>query len=159
MCAKSTIAPAIDPLNATYLIEDDVITLAAGQAQHPVVPGSAERVETRVFGEPECGDLDGDGDEDAAVILLHRTGGSGTFYYIAAAIREQHGFIGTNAILLGDRIAPGSAHIINRMLIASYAERCGCEPMKAAPTLAKTRYFTLRAGKLVEENPGGDPGP
>ena len=147
--AQPAFAPATDPGNASYLIEDEVITLSAGRAAHPVVTGSAEQVETRVFGAPEWSDLDADGVEDAAVILVHRTGGSGTFLYIAAAMRAQEGFIGTNAVLLGDRIAPRSLQIRNGVLLASYADRQPGEPMSAAPTVAHTKYLTLQDGKLV----------
>jgi len=151
--AQSTLPPAIDPLDAAYIIEGDVIALSGGEAEHPVVTGSAGQAETRVFGKPEQGDLDGDGDEDAAVVLLHRAGGSGTFFYIAAAIREQEGFVGTNAVLLGDRIAPQSLQIRNGVLMANYADRRATEPMTAAPTAAKTKYLTLQAGNLVEAPP------
>jgi hypothetical protein len=142
-------SPAGDPLNATYVIEDVAITLSGGQAQRPVLPGSAEQVETRVFGEPEWGDLDGDGDEDAALVLLHRTGGTGTFYYIAAAIRGQAGFIGSNAVLLGDRVAVQAMHIRNGVLMANYADRRAAEPMTTAPSVAYTKYLTLQAGNLI----------
>ena len=151
--AQRGITPAIDPLNATYLIGNDAVTLSGGQAQHPVVPGSAGQVETRVFGEPEWGDLDADGDEDAAVVLLHRTGGSGSFFYIAAAIRTQDGFIGTNAVLLGDRVALRSLQVRNGVLMADYADRRATQPMLAAPTVAYTKYLALQAGELVAAPP------
>jgi len=151
--AQFTLPSGNDPLDAAYCIEEDIIMLSGGQAEHPVVSGSAGKAETRVFGKPERGDLDGDGDEDAAVILLHRAGGSGTFFYIAAAIREQAGFVGTNAVLLGDRIALQSLQIRNGVLMASYADRRATEPMAAAPTVAKTKYLTLQAGHLVEAPP------
>jgi len=141
------------PANASYLVEGDAITLADGWAAREAAPGSAERIETRLFGMPAWGDLDGDGDEDAAVILLQRTGGTGSFYYVAAAIRHGCAFSGTNAVRLGDRVAPQSIRVRNGFVIATYADRRAGEPMAAVPSVAKTKHFALQAGKLVETEP------
>jgi len=97
---------AIDPLNTTYLIEGRAVVLTDGRHEIPAAPGSAIKMQTAVFSRPVVGDLDGDGDEDAALPLTHNSGGSGTFYYAAAAINRNERYQGTNAILLGDRIAP-----------------------------------------------------
>lgn len=142
-------APSSDPLNAAYLIEGQRIMLSDGKAERPVLPGSAEQFETRVFGSPERGDLDGDGDEDAALVLLHRTGGTGTFYYVAAAIQGPEGLFGTRAVLLGDRVAIQSIRIRNGMVLANYADRRATESMATAPGVGQTKYLTLRDGDLV----------
>jgi hypothetical protein len=155
--ARPASPPAADPLDAHYRIGDRDITLSAGKAGHPVLPGSAERVETRAVGSPVRGDLDGDGDEDAALVLLHRTGGTGTFFYVAAALQGPGGFSGTRAVLLGDRIAVESIRIRNGVLIADYADRAASQPMAFAPTVAQTRYFTVRDGDLVAAPAYADP--
>lgn len=71
----------LDPLNATYRIEGQPIALVDGHHESPAAPGSATKVRTAVWKQPVFGDLDGDGDEDAALLLIHDPGGSGTFYY------------------------------------------------------------------------------
>lgn len=141
---------ASGPADASYLIERAVIRLHAGRAAYPAAPGAAEMIETRLFGSPAWGDLDGDGEEDAAVLLWHRRGGSGGFYYVAAAIRRGEGVSGTNAILLGDRIAPQSIQIRNGVMAVNFADRRPEEAMTTAPSEEKTKYFTLRAGQLSE---------
>ena len=113
---------AFDPLNATYVIDGQSVALVDGKAQAPAAPGSAEQVATTVFGQPVAGDLNGDGKSDAALMLVQDSGGSGTFYYIAAAINTPSGAIGTNAILLGDRIAPQNIAIQNGQIVANYAD-------------------------------------
>ena len=138
------------PGNATYFIGNDAVPLVAGKAVRQAAPGSAERIETRFFSEPEWGDLDGDGEDDAAMVLLHRAGGSGSFFYVAAAIWQGEVFQGTNAVLLGDRIAPGSVQIRNGVVIVEYADRQAAEPMATAPSMVRTKYLTLRAGKLLQ---------
>ena len=75
---------AADPLNATYTIGVREIRLAGGRSELQTTPGSAMRTKTLAFGKPVYGDLDGDGDEDAAVLLAQDPGGSGTFYYIGS---------------------------------------------------------------------------
>ena len=75
--------PGSDPLNTTYTIEDQAVTLINGSSEIKVAPGSAARIRATVFGLPLYGDLDRDGDEDAVVVILYDPGGSGTFYYIA----------------------------------------------------------------------------
>lgn len=149
----AAVVAAIDPAHATYVVENRPIALSGGKALIPAAPGSAERVETSLFGMPAWGDLDSDGDDDAAVILVHRTGGSGSFYYVAAALREGEGFKGTNAVLLGDRIAPQTLQIRNGVLIANFAERGPGEAMTAAPRSARSRYLTLQAGQLLGAEP------
>ncbi|MEE4263993.1 MAG: hypothetical protein V2I56_14985, partial [Desulfobacteraceae bacterium] len=93
-------------LKAVYTIEKRDIHLISGRAEVPVAPGSAINITTTVFGEPVYGDLNGDGRDDAALFLVYDPGGSGTFYYVATAITRDGIFQGTNAVLLGDRIAP-----------------------------------------------------
>jgi hypothetical protein len=154
--SPSEVATAKDPADATYRIEATAIRLRDGQASTPAAPGAAELAETRLFGPPTWGDLDGDGDEDAAVVLLHRTGGSGTFYYVAAALSQDEGFSGTNAIFLGDRIAPQSIQVRKGALVANFADRRPGEAMATAPTEARTKYLTLQSGRLVEAPPLGE---
>jgi len=138
---NTSVVASFDPLNATYVIEGQSITLINGKAEAPAAPGSAEQVTTTVFGQPTTGDLNGDGKPDAAVMLVQDTGGSGTFYYIAAAISTSNGAEGTNAILLGDRIAPQNVEIQNGQIIANYADRKPGEPMSTPPSVGVSRYF------------------
>ena len=98
----------IAALNATYVIEGEFITLASGSSEKQAAPGSAITVKTLVWGTPMAGYLDNIGQKDAALILVHQAGGSGTLYYTVACYwgKEKGAYAGTNAILLGDRISP-----------------------------------------------------
>lgn len=138
-----------NPLNATYLIDGNPIRLTGGRAEAPAAPGSATTVTTRVFGEPVYGDMDGDGEADTAVILVHDPGGSGTFYYAAAAISAAGRFHGTPATLIGDRIVVRSAHIAKRTLSVNILDRPGGAPMSATPTVDLTLEFSLKEGRLA----------
>lgn len=72
--AKSrVIAPEInvseDPESATYLIENQSVALVGGRADRGIIPGTATKIQTAIFGIPVYGDLNGDGKNDAAVLL------------------------------------------------------------------------------------------
>jgi hypothetical protein len=135
--------------NATYLIEKQAVRLLNGRAKVQAAPGSAIKITTAVFGEPAYGDLNRDGREDAALFLMQDPGGSGTFYYVAAAIAAGDIYRGTNAVLLGDRVFPRTIHIRNGMIIAEFDDRSPDQPMAAAPSIGKTIYLKLSEGCLT----------
>lgn len=141
---------AVDARNATYLIEGKEVTLVDGVAEVEAAPGSASKITTRYFGNEATGDLNGDGHPDIAVILTQDGGGSGTFFYVAVALRSDTGYIGTNAVLLGDRVAPQPTAIRDGEVIANYADRAPGEPMTAPPSVGTSKYLVVRDGQLVQ---------
>lgn len=138
---------AKDPQNATYTIEGKKVTLVNGKAQD----GNAS---TTIFDTPAVGDLNGDGALDAGVILVVSGVGSGTFYYSAAALNNTSNYTyeGTNAIILGDRIAPQTKSIQNEIYTVNFAKRAEGEPMTAQPSVGVSKYFKVSNGTLVETN-------
>jgi len=126
-----------DYKNISYEIEGQTKTLKDGTS-------------TRYFGNNAFGDLNGDGMEDVAFILTHDFGGSWTFYYVAVALKITNGYLGTNAILLGDRIAPQTTEIRNGEIIVNYADRKLNEPMTATPSVGISKYFKIVDNRLVE---------
>jgi len=147
---------AADPLQASYVVEDQEVRLVAGRGEVKSAPGSATKIRTSVFGKPVYGDLDGDGVDDAALLLVQEPGGSGTFYYVAAALNVHGAYRGTNAVLLGDRVAPQNVAIRNGLVVATYADRRPEEPMSAPPSVGKSKYLTLKDGALAAVEPLGD---
>ncbi len=148
-------APFADPLNSTFMIGEQKVRLVDGHHEKEAAPGSVAKIKTMVFGDPAKGDLDGDGVEDATLFIQQAPGGSGTFYYVAAALNRKGTYRGTNGVLLGDRIAPQTIEIRNGVVIANYAQRRPDEPMAAPPSLGKTKYLILRRGQLEEIKPLG----
>lgn len=141
---------AFDPLNATYTIGGAPVVLVNGKVSVPTVPDSAEVITTQIFGEPVYGDLNGDGKDDEALFLVQTGAGSGTFYYAAAALDSGTGAVGTNAVLLGDRIAPNTIQIANGIAIVNYAERKASEPMSASPSVGVSKYLVESNGTLYD---------
>jgi len=143
------------PLDATYIIEESAVILINGKAEKEIAPGSASKIEVAVWGEPVKGDLTSDGINDAALIITYSAGGSGIFYYIAAALHDfgSGKTIGTNAILLGDRIAPQNISIENGEIVVNYADRKKDESMIIQPSVGITRNFKIENSSLTEITP------
>jgi len=91
-----------DYKNATYLIEGQLITLQNGQYEDQL-PNSSTKVRASIHDEKK-GDLNGDGQEDVALILTYSPGGTGTYYYVAGSLSLNGEALGTEAIKLGDRL-------------------------------------------------------
>ena len=144
---------AANPLSASYEIDGRRITLVDGRAERVAAPGSAIREQTRVLGEPVQGDLDGDGAADTVLWLLHQPGGTGSFYFLAAALQHAGGYQGTRVVLLGDRIDPGELTIRNGVVSASYRDRRPGEAMATRPAIRKTAYFMLQDSGLAPVGP------
>jgi heat shock protein HslJ len=140
-----------DPLNAVYILDDQRIPLQQGTASQPVAPESASIIETRVFGTPQYGDVNGDGLDDAVLWLQHNSGGSGTFFYIAAALYDGDSWQGTQALFLGDRIIPQSIEINNGVITIRYLERLQEEPMTAPATRDTKRTLIVKNGQLMND--------
>jgi hypothetical protein len=132
------------------VIEGRAVTLVGGLSDVPAAPGSASRVVTRYFGNEATGDFNGDGQPDVGFVLTQSPGGSGTFYYAAVALRTPAGYVGTNAVLLGDRIAPQTTEARDGTLIVNYADRRPGEPMTARPSVGVSKYLKVVGGRLVE---------
>ena len=143
-------ASVTDPLNTTYIIEGQKIRLIDGRSEIETTPGSATKVITSAFGKPVYGNIDGEGNTDAALILTHDPGGSGTFYYVAAALNVNGSYLGTRAILLGDRVNVRNISVRNGLIIADYADHRLGEPMTATPSVGKSKHLILENDVLKE---------
>ena len=148
--AKIVPAAASDPLNAIYIVEGQEIRLVDGRSEIESAPGSASKVITSVFGKPVYGNIDGEGDADAALILTYDPGGSGTFYYVAVALNANGFYLGTRAILLGDRVVPQNISVRNGVIVVNYANRAIGEPMATPPSVGTSRYLVLERNVLKE---------
>jgi hypothetical protein len=145
------------PLDATYNIDGKAVTLSLGKSEVSINEGktgandSAIKIETNIFGEPIQADLNGDGIKDYAMFVTQNTGGSGTFFYVVAGIVNKVGNIfGTNAILLGDRIAPQNIEVKNGVIVANYADRRAGDPMSNQPSVGVSKYFIVESNQLKE---------
>ncbi len=144
-------APVVSPSykNISYQIDGRNVTLKDGIAVEDVAPGSAEKLTTRYFGNAATGDLNADGKPDTAFLLSQDGGGSGTMYYVVAALNTGTGYVGTSAVFLGDRIAPQTTEIKDGVLIVNYADRAPGEPMTTKPSIGVSKYLKVVGTDLV----------
>ncbi len=97
---------------------------------------------TKYFGNVTKGDLNKDGIVDLAFLITHEPGGSGTFFYLVGAIQTLDGkYRGTEAMLIGDRIAPQTTEFRDGLVLVNYADRKPGEPFTTAPSVAKSLYL------------------
>jgi hypothetical protein len=136
--------------DATYEVDGKRVTLTNGLSEVEAAPGSASKVVTRIFGSDASGDLNGDGKADIGFLLTQSSGGSGTLFYAVVALRTSNGWTGTNAVLLGDRVAPQPSQVRDGVLIVNYAERKPGEPMTERPSVGVSTYLRVVNGTLVE---------
>lgn len=140
-----------DYKNISYMIEGRAVRLENGMAED-AIEGSASKTTTQYFGNAAEGDLNADGISDIAFLLTQDGGGSGTFFYVVAALKSDVGYTGTNAVFLGDRIAPQTTEIRNGGLIVNFAERRAEEPMTASPSVGRSMYLHVSGDELREDN-------
>jgi hypothetical protein len=134
--------------NTSYVIEGEQVTLVDGVSEVQAVPGSASLVTTEYFGNEFFIDLDNDGDEDVVFLITQNPGGSGTFFYVVAALSTSAGYVGSDGYRLGDRIAPqsitSSANPRHKdVVVVNFADRAPQDTMVVPPSVGKSVYLKL----------------
>lgn len=141
---KEVIAPVSDYKNASYFINGEKIDLVNGVFEKESAPGSASKDITKYFGNEVMKDLNNDGHKDVAFLLTQETGGSGTFFYVVAALNTESGYVGSHGVLLGDRIAPQTTESgEGNSIVVNYVDRAFGEPMSTQPSVGKSLRLIL----------------
>jgi len=150
--------------DGTYVLGGQKVTLKNGISEVEAAPGSASKIITRYFGNDLNHDIDGDGVKDNVFLVTQDMGGSGIFYYVVALLHTKNGSIGSEGLLLGDRIAPQNIVLdqdVNRknVIIVNYADRKAGEDFTVMPSVGKSIYLkldlkTLQWGEVVNNFEG-----
>lgn len=119
--------------NLTVTLDGQTFALTDGVASKEAAPGSAAKNTARIVGEPAVGDATGEGEQDAALLIANDPGGSGTFYYAVLAVNHGGSYQATNAVPLGDRIAPKGIDYVDGHFVYNFLDRKSGEPMDAQP--------------------------
>jgi hypothetical protein len=142
-------------MNAEYLSEytdSGRAKLENGTLVEEILPGSAEKLMVSFTGQYASGDLDNDGDQDAAVILATETGGSGLFISLEAVLNDGGQPQAVATLFLGDRVRINAITLqegkVNLDMLVHATEDPFCCPSQAA-----TRIFHLEGNAWVEETP------
>ncbi len=139
--------------NAAYLSEwpaDGVAQLVDGEYEEEIVPGAASKLIIVFYRDMYAfGDLDGDGVEDAAVVLATSGGGSGTFISLEAVINDQGTPKHVATAFLGDRVQVNSVVIESGIITVDMVTHGPDDPL-CCPTLEVTQRYELQGDTLVE---------
>jgi heat shock protein HslJ len=95
------------------------------------------------------GDLDGDGQDEAAVILVTNTGGSGSFYDLAIVRKQSGALTNLATTLLGDRVQIKSLRIENGKISVDLLTQ-GPDDAMCCPTQYVINQYALQNGELVQ---------
>jgi len=134
---------------ASDIVSEGPVRLAGGS-------WSAEDEEGRQtldLGPPRArGDLDGDGREDAAVILLGSGGGSGVFVDLAVVLDRNGVPLHAASAPLGDRVQVHEVRIEGSDILVDVTQQGPGDPA-CCPTQNATRRFHFADGRLVDTAP------
>ncbi len=150
---QGTQTRAMSPKDATYVIDGMPITLVNGVSEIELEPGSATKIITRYFGNEIKLDIDNDGREDEVFLLTQQSGGTGTFYYVVAALNKEGGYVGSQGLFLGDRIAPQTTEISKKpghvnVIVVNYADRKAEDSFADAPSVGKSIWIKFDSAAM-----------
>lgn len=130
--------------SATFDIDGQVVTLAGGSATVEAEEGDG--VTETFLREPTIsttGDLNGDGMDDAAGIVLYNSSGTGVFAYVVALVSSPSGPQPVRSAGLGDRLLFDRMSIADGVLTVQYLDREPDEAMVSIPTISKQRRLRV----------------
>lgn len=145
-------APTVAELvSATYAgVFDEPVTLTGGRWEgSPFVEGGASRPSAGLVEDfVRTGDVDGDGREDAVVLLWESSGGSGTRTYLAAMGRAGGAVVNLGTALVGDRIQVKDGLVTDGLITLDLIQ-AGLGEAACCPTQKALASWRLTAGVLM----------
>ena len=126
------------------------IKLSDGIYREQIVPGSGSELVIKLSDKITFGDLNGDGLEDAAVILVSDPGGSGTFYDLAAVINSRGQAKHFASAFLGDRVKVEGLRLRSGKIVVKMVTHRGSDPM-CCPSLKVEQIYGLQGDELVRQ--------
>jgi heat shock protein HslJ len=149
-------APTLDELaNASYQgIYEEPVRLDGGVYEgEPFAEGGASRPRVELVRDFRmAGDVDGEGGEEAVVLLSESSGGSGTHLYMAVVGRREEMIVNLATVLVGDRTQVRAARLTDNRIELNVVQ-AGPEDAACCPSQKATRTWTLRSSGLRESKP------
>ena len=124
------------------------VKLTNGTYKEQIVPNSATELIITLSDKVAYGDLNRDGKEDAAVILITDPGGSGTFRHLAVILNQKGSPNHVASQLLGDRVKIKSLSVRSGEIAVEMITHGPNDPM-CCPALEVTQNYLLQNDKLV----------
>jgi heat shock protein HslJ len=131
-------------------IRDNTVTLRDGIYEgEPFVPGGASRPRVELLDiPPVLNDLDGDGIDDAAVLLAESSGGSGVFTWLAVVSCRDGRAVNLGSAVVGDRVMIRSLAGREGAIVVDLVAAGPGEPL-CCPTQKVRNRYRVRDGKLL----------
>jgi len=126
------------------------IKLSDGIYKEKITSESATEFVIKLSDRIAYGDLNGDGAEDAAVILASNPGGSGTFYELAAVINVKGKANYAASAFLGDRVKVEEVDIRSGQIVVKMVTHKRNDPM-CCPSLKVEQKYALQGDALVRQ--------
>jgi heat shock protein HslJ len=147
-------APTLEEIAGATVagIYDEAITLVDGRWEGPpFAEGGASRPRAGIAGDLYLsGDLDGDGDDEAVVVLWESSGGSGSYSFVSVFGRSPGGIVNLGTARIGDRVQISSARIGEQVIEIEVVQQ-GPGDGACCPSQAASRRWTLEGDGLSEQ--------
>ena len=128
--------------NFTYQVQDNQIQVVLKDGTF-----SSNQATTRFIEPAAFGDLNGDGKQDAAVVLATNTGGSGTYYDLIAVLDQNGTPAQAGIATIGDRQLIKDLQIANGRIILDYITQ-GLSDPSCCPNEHRLRSYLFEGGVL-----------
>lgn len=137
-----------------------LVKLTEGQYQEGA-PGSTDYISVSVTDFIARGDLNGDGDNEAVVIVAENYGGSGTFVFLVVYQYRNDEAVFLTSVFLDDRPMINALAVEDGRIFVDAIIHAADDPM-CCPTLATTRHYLLNGVNLILTDystltPAGEP--
>ena len=124
------------------------VKLVNGQFYMPALERAGGSVLIALSEMQEMGDLDGDGDDDAAVLLVADADDDRMFIYLGAVLNQNGTPVALGTVELGDRVKVDDLDIHDGQITVRMMTHTGDDP-QCCPTLDAERSFNLVGDWLV----------
>jgi hypothetical protein len=159
-------APTVPPLtaemlrNGTYVLPESKETVTLVDGQYDRATSNEDILHVTLMNPIAFGDLDGDGAEDAAIVLSENMGGTGFFMSVVAVLNQGGAPVQSASRFLDDR-AQLNGLVIAGGRIAVDAVIHGFQDPMCCPNFPVVETMRLIGGKLIltrftSRTPGGD---
>lgn len=154
-CQKRGESGAAGPLTLEALMNGSYRTEFSGSGHVALVNGiyenAPEQVSVQLLADRVArGDLNADGAEDVATLLVTNSGGSGSFVDLVAVLNRKGVPDNVARLQLGDRVLINAVRFEGRTIVVDLTTH-GPGDALCCPTLPAVRRFTLHGATLRED--------
>lgn len=151
---RTDVAAPLDPAALESLTFDldvvgEPVTLVDGQFYLPFVERLSAGVLVALSEMQAMGDLDNDGDDDAAVLLVADAGNDSMYIYLGVVINDDGRPVPVEAFELGDRVKVDNLQIEAGQVVVRMTTHAPDDP-ECCPTLDVTYLYNLVGDRLVQ---------